>query len=74
MEKVVELKSIMQILCVERVHRLPVELIDELPNATKPINKSIMIKVIIFSVSFNFRNASILLKCLKHRRDLITTL
>jgi len=74
MEKVVELKSIMQILCVEKVHRLPVELIDELPNATKPINKSIMIKVIIFSVSFNFRNASILLKCLKHRRDLINTL
>jgi hypothetical protein len=33
-----------------------------------------MIKVIIFSVSFNFRNASILLKCLKHRRDLINTL
>ena len=44
MEKVVKLKSIMQILCVERVHRLPVELIDELPNATKPIDKSIMIK------------------------------
>ena len=44
MEKVVKLKSIMQILCVERVHRLTVELIDELPNAMKPIDKSIMIK------------------------------
>ncbi len=41
MEKVMELKSIMQILCVERVHRLPVELIDELPNARNQlINRS----------------------------------